>query len=220
MRTQETFEKLLEQYRKPDGSKWTGAEIEEATGGTINRSYITNLRKGRIRQPGLERLRAIASIMGFPVELWFETAPERGISLQTDNGSGQSTFAARLDRLFEVTLNERTHRPFTNAEVARLSLGKLTEEQVESMRSGELEDPTLRQLLALSEVFEVDHSYWFADDRRQPLLDREALEALRDEDNQKILHKSLRLSERDRGMLLTLAEEMGLADRKPQPDAE
>lgn len=218
MRTQEKFEKLLEQYRKPDGSKWTGAEIEEATGGTINRSYITNLRKGRIRQPGLERLRAIASIMGFPVELWFETELERGADLHT--GSGQGTFAARLERLFEVTLNERTHRPFTNAEVAGLSLGKLTEEQVESMRSGELEDPTLRQLLALSEVFEVDHSYWFADDRRQPLLDREALEALRDEDNQKILHKSLRLSGRDRVMLLTLAEEMGLADRKPQPDAE
>ena len=36
------------------------------------RSYITNLRKGRIESPGYEKMRAIAKAMGFAPELWFE----------------------------------------------------------------------------------------------------------------------------------------------------
>ena len=36
------------------------------------RSYVTSLRKGRIENPGYEKLRAIAKAMGFPPELWFE----------------------------------------------------------------------------------------------------------------------------------------------------
>jgi hypothetical protein len=33
---------------------------------------VSNLRKGRIENPGFERLRAIAKAMNFPPELWFE----------------------------------------------------------------------------------------------------------------------------------------------------
>jgi transcriptional regulator with XRE-family HTH domain len=38
----------------------------------VPRSYITNLRKGRIESPGYEKMRAIAKAMGFAPELWFE----------------------------------------------------------------------------------------------------------------------------------------------------
>ena len=62
----------METYRRPDGRQWTGQELDEATGGVVTRSYVTNLRKGRIDNPGYEKLRAIAKVMGFPPELWFQ----------------------------------------------------------------------------------------------------------------------------------------------------
>jgi transcriptional regulator with XRE-family HTH domain len=43
-------------------------ELEKATGGVVPRSYVTNLRKGRIESPGYEKLRAIAKAMGFAPE--------------------------------------------------------------------------------------------------------------------------------------------------------
>ena len=60
------FERLLEIYPHPDGRRWSGQEIDEATGGVVTRSYVTNLRKGRIENPGFEKLRAIAKVMELP----------------------------------------------------------------------------------------------------------------------------------------------------------
>ena len=68
----------METYRRPDGRQWTGQELDEATGGVVTRSYVTNLRKGRIDNPGCEKLRAIAKVMGFPPELWFQEGVEFG----------------------------------------------------------------------------------------------------------------------------------------------
>jgi hypothetical protein len=55
------FEGLLESYRHEDGAKWSGIELERATGGVVTRSYVTNLRKGRIENPGMDKLAAMAS---------------------------------------------------------------------------------------------------------------------------------------------------------------
>jgi transcriptional regulator with XRE-family HTH domain len=66
------FEHFLDAYRRPDGSRWGGQDLHDATGGVVTRSYVSNLRKGRIENPGFERLRAIAKAMNFPPELWFE----------------------------------------------------------------------------------------------------------------------------------------------------
>jgi hypothetical protein len=46
MHIAQKFEALLKIYRRPDGRKWSGQEIDEATGGVVSRSYVTNLRKG------------------------------------------------------------------------------------------------------------------------------------------------------------------------------
>ena len=48
MHVAQKFEHLLDQYRHADGHKWTGAELDEATGGVVTHSYVTNLPKGRI----------------------------------------------------------------------------------------------------------------------------------------------------------------------------
>jgi len=61
------FERFLETYR-PDGGRWTGQKLDDAAGGVITRSYVANLRKGRIENPGYEKMRMIAKAMGFPPE--------------------------------------------------------------------------------------------------------------------------------------------------------
>jgi hypothetical protein len=68
----EKFEKLLDSYRHPDGSKWTGQQLDEATDGVVPRAYFTNLQKGRIKSPGHDKMAAIAKAMGFPPAAWFE----------------------------------------------------------------------------------------------------------------------------------------------------
>ncbi|CAA9490584.1 MAG: hypothetical protein AVDCRST_MAG05-1871 [uncultured Rubrobacteraceae bacterium] len=71
------FLRLLALYRKPDGREWGGQDLENATAGAVTRSYVGNLKKGRIENPGLSKLEAISGAMGFPPALWFEEAEER-----------------------------------------------------------------------------------------------------------------------------------------------
>lgn len=40
----------------------------------MTRSYVANLRKGRIGNPGYEKMRALAKAMGFPPKLWLLTS--------------------------------------------------------------------------------------------------------------------------------------------------
>src|SRR5215218_9688806 len=68
------FERLLETYRREDGSKWSGIELERATGGVVTRSYVTNLRKRGIENPGMNKLWALASRRWVSPALWFEEA--------------------------------------------------------------------------------------------------------------------------------------------------
>src|SRR5215218_880650 len=43
------FERLLDTFRREDGRRWSGIQLERATGDIVTRSYVTNLRKGRMR---------------------------------------------------------------------------------------------------------------------------------------------------------------------------
>ena len=196
------FERLIEAYRRPDGSRWTGQELDEATGGVVTRSYVTNLRKGRIDNPGYEKLRAIAKVMGFPPELWFQGGTELGADAAPVADDHQGSISQKTNRLFENIANESTGRPYTNAEVARISLGDLTEEEVENIRTGATPDPSVDQIVALAEVFGVHPSYFLNGGSKPPILDREAMAILQDETISAIAHKSLHLPGREREMIL------------------
>ena len=91
----EKFEHFLEVYRRPDGSRWGGQDFQDATGGVVTRSYVSNLRKNRIESPGFEKLRAIAKAMGFPPELWFEDVED----LRKVSDARPSWFLDREDNL-------------------------------------------------------------------------------------------------------------------------
>jgi hypothetical protein len=115
---------------------------------------------------------------------------------------GRVSVAEKTNRLFDTIKNETTGRPYTNAEVARMSLGDLTEEHVEQIRAGKLTDPSLNQVLTLAEAFGVHPAYFLDSTRKPPILDEEAMSIFRDETVSTIAHKSLHLPGRERQMIL------------------
>jgi transcriptional regulator with XRE-family HTH domain len=208
MHIAQKFEALLEIYRRPDGRKWSGQEIDEATGGVVSRSYVTNLRKGRIDNPGYTKLAAMAKAMGFPVGVWFEES--LGDRRLTVRGAESHSIAGRLEHLFEVVRNPRTGEPYTNGEVARMTLGDLSEEEVERIRTGAVSDPTVSQVAALAGVFGVEPSYLL--DRGQVSLDGDLIKALRDETVRQAAREISRLSERERHLVLGIVRQFGRTD--------
>ncbi len=207
MHIAQKFERLLAMYRRSDGRRWSGQEIDEATGGVVTRSYVTNLKKGRIENPGFEKLRAIAKVMDFPPELWFEETPGFAAELAVQPLPEDSSVADKTNRLFDAVRNEKSGKPYTNAEVARMSLGDLTEEHVEQIRAGKLPNPSMNQVVTLADVFGVHPSYFLDPTRRPPLLDEEAMRIFQDETVSAIAHKSLHLPGRERQMILNIIQQ-------------
>jgi len=212
MHVAQKFEHLLDTYRRPDGHWWTGQQLDKATGGVVTRSYVTNLRKGRIESPGYEKLAAMAKAIGFPPELWFEVRLDQRRSIgQPEDSRG---FGSRLEHMFEVVRNPKTGEPYTNAEVARMTLGDLSEEDVERIRTGAIGGPTVGQVAALASVFGVEPSYLL--DRGEPsLLDEELVKALRDEDVRDITRESSRLPDGERRLVLGIVRQF--RDQKAAP---
>jgi transcriptional regulator with XRE-family HTH domain len=199
------FERLLAAFRRPDGSKWTGQQLDEATGGVVARSYFTNLRKGRIDNPGYEKMRTIARVMGFPPALWFEDVPGQGAT----RVEGQD-LAWRVESLFQTLVHPGTGEPYTDAEAARMSAGVLTEEEVEGIRTRKVSDPTMGQVAALAAVFGVEPSY-LVDREESPTLDADLLESLRDKTTREITREALRLPEREREIVLGIVRQLWVA---------
>ena len=198
MHVAQRFELFLETYRRTDGSRWTGQQLDEATDGVVSRSYVTNLRKGRIENPGYEKMGALAKAMGFPPEAWFGDVSGDGAHLAPAEGRD---LVARVGHLFDTIRHPRTGEPYTNTEVAHLSAGGLTEEEVEGIRSGKISDPTVGQASALAAVFGVEPSY-LVDRKEPPPLDAELLEGLADETTREITREVVRLPVRERGIVL------------------
>lgn len=204
MHIAERFEVLLAAYPHPDGRPWSGQEIDVATGSVVTRSYVTNLRKGRIENPGYEKLRAIAKALGFPPELWFDEELRWDSVTQEEPGLGDSGIASKVSYLMEMPGDQTSGKSYTDADVARLSFGDLSEKDVEAIRTGSSPDPSVDQITALADVFGVHPSYFLNRAKGPPLLDKEAMEILQDETVSAIAHKSLRLPGRERQMILNI----------------
>ena len=197
MHVAQRFERFPDDYRRPDGSRWTSQKLDEATGGVVPASYFTNLRKGRIENPGYEKMLAIARAMGFPPALWFEDAPTEGWGL-----------AARVQSLFKTIVHPGTGDSYTDAEVVRMGAGVLTEE-VEGIRTGKIADPTVGQVVSLTATFGVEPSYLVDRGTDPSVLDKETHDALADENANAILRESARLPEREKRIVLGVVREFG-----------
>ena len=208
MHVAQRFKHFIETYRRPDGSRWTGQKLDEATGGVVPRSYFTNLRKGRIENPGYDKMAAIARAMGFPPAAWFEESPGDGALAAPAEGQD---LAARVGHLFETIRHPGTGEPYTIAEVSRMSAGALTEEEVRGLRTGKIPDPKVGQVTALAAVFGVAPSYLVDRGEVQPFLDEELLVGLRDETTREITREAMRLPEREKRIVLGKVREFGEA---------
>src|SRR5215211_5901078 len=149
-------------------------------------------------------MRALAKAMGFAPEVWFEE------SLGDGRPSGRAEecggVAGKLEHLFEVVRNPTTGEPYTNAVAARMTLGDLSEEDVERIRTGAVNDPSVGQVAALASVFGVEPSYLL--DRGEPsLLDEELVQARRDEDVRDITRESSRLPDGERQLVLGIVRQ-------------
>ena len=209
LRISQKFEQLRDRYRRPDGTRWNGQQLQDATGGVVTRSYVSMMRRGRIENPGFDKLRAMAKAMGFPPESWFEESDENTTAVRLDPGDAGRDFAGRLNHLFDVVKNERTGEPYSNAEVARMSLGDLTEEEVEGIRSGTVENPSVSQVVALAEAFGVHPSYFLETGKSPALLGEQEMNALADRRARAILNESLNLSDREKDMVLDMIQHLG-----------
>jgi len=208
LRISQKFELFRERYRREDGGKWSGQELQDATGGVVTRSYVSMLRKGKIENPGFDKLRAIARAMGFSPDLWFKEADEMGNALRVEQPNRKRDIADRLNHLFEAIKNERTGEPYTTVDVARISLGDLTEEDVARIRAGALKNPTLGQVVALAEAFGVHPSYFLDTGKEPALLGEQEINALGDRRARAILNKSSGLSDREKDMVLDMIEHL------------
>jgi transcriptional regulator with XRE-family HTH domain len=122
MHIAQRFEKLLDSYRHPDGSRWTGQQLHEATDGLVTRSYFTNLRKGRINSPGHEKMAAIAKAMGFPPGLWFEEG--------TDSPSDWGLAGALRDETIRNTVREMSRLSLRERRLVLGIVRQLREQEV------------------------------------------------------------------------------------------
>ena len=176
---------------------------------------MTNLRKGRIENPGYEKMRAIAKAMGFPPQMWFEEdLGSEGGSPPQREGRG---IPGRVEHLFQVLKNPKTGESYTNAEVARMSAGEISEEEVEGIRIGKIDDPSVSRVAALAAVFGVLPSYLLDRGTEPEVLDEEALKALSDKTVGAIFKESARLPEREKrivlGIVRQFSDQLGAAER-------
>jgi transcriptional regulator with XRE-family HTH domain len=202
------FEDLLGTYRRPDGREWSGQEINDATAGVVTCSDITKLRKGRISNPGYEKLRAIAKAMGFPPKLWFADSNNTLEGIPAVSSDKRKDIAGKTDRLFEEILDNNTGEPYTNAEVARKSLGDLTEEELEGISTGTSANPSVTQIIAVADVFGIHTSYFIDREKKLPIIDLEATDDLRNETVSAIASESLRLLAREKRMVLSIIRQL------------
>src|SRR3954453_9128996 len=116
--------------------------------------------------------------MGFPPALWFEE--ERSGADGRGAAGRPEGLAGRVERLFDVIEDPKTGETYTGSKIARMSLGELTEEDVEGLRSGSVTDPPLSHVVALARAFGVEPSY-LVDGTGEALTGAEGARALTDD---------------------------------------
>lgn len=72
------LEKLFDEVRKPDGSKYTQTEVVEGTNGVFTRVYLWKLRTGRATNPGFHIIKALADF--FHVDTNYFSQSEENIA--------------------------------------------------------------------------------------------------------------------------------------------
>jgi transcriptional regulator with XRE-family HTH domain len=227
----EKFEFLLElfphperqHHKDPEQRKWKMFEIRDATRGEVSVAYLSALRKGKNKRPGMKYLDLIANVMDFPIELWlsepsqWSTVSGNGEQLAgsqvpgIDDTDVDDSYAGLLNHLFSSVTNRKTGHSFTEREIAQRTGGVLTESDVKALRDGSFNRPSREELIALSNAFSVSVNYWFSGAKRDLVSDNRIQELMQyvqgDERRLEALNKTFGASNRQVEILLSLLEE-------------
>ncbi len=168
----EKFELLLDHYRRADGERWTGAELVRATDQEVSGSYLSALYHERIKEPGYNKLAAIAQALGFPEEYWrmdpedlrlvlsgqAPASPPR-VGVLREAVVGADLAALIEDRIAWARLT-KGGMVLTDHQISRQSGGELSEGNVGQMRRGEWGALDDKEAEALGRAFGVEPSFW------------------------------------------------------------
>jgi transcriptional regulator with XRE-family HTH domain len=105
------LEKLFAEVRKPDGSKYTQAEVVEGTHSALTRVYLWKLRTGRATNPGFHIIQALADFFGV----------DTGYFTQSDESVSEKKSMKRTGRYFKE-IQDRAARMDDKAQRAILDL--------------------------------------------------------------------------------------------------
>jgi transcriptional regulator with XRE-family HTH domain len=144
--------------------------------------------------------------MGFPPELWFQEGRLAGTKIEKADGGFR--LSERVEYLFETVGRARTGEPYTSAEVARLTVGDLSEDEVAGIREGRIEDSSVGQIWALADAFGISPAYFLRETERTTLVGEESLRALGDEKLRRLLLESSGLTGAEKDMLLDMIEHL------------
>jgi ESX-1-secreted protein regulator len=98
----EKLQKLFEEVRKPDGKRYTQAEVVAGTQGVLTRVYLWKLRTGRATHPGFHVIQALADFFGVEVDYFARGAADAaGVEINAPTGRYIEEIRDRLSRLDE-----------------------------------------------------------------------------------------------------------------------
>lgn len=117
--------------------------------------------------------------------------------------------AALLNMLFDRKPDPDSGLAYTNEQVATASRDRITGTEISRMRDAAYEMPPPEiKLIALSEVFDVSPSYWYAGEQEQPVLDIDVLERMLRDDRVLVRRKSNDLSPDKRELVALLLKNL------------
>ncbi len=162
--------------------------------------------------------------MGFPFDLWLKEPEEwgdtsGGVPKSADVRGAPTDLAGLLRHLMDSMVDSEMGAGLSDRDVSMLTEGRLSEEDVAAIRRGVVTNPTRAQLLALSDAFDIDPSYWFRRGESKPHIDPQALEALKDEQNYALLQKGMGLTDQQKRVVMSLMDQLAEMDtRVPEAD--
>lgn len=159
----------------------------------------------------MDKLQKISELMGFPFNYWLTDLSKWSVEreeVQPLEQTSQSSIAFLLNHLMELIINEAKGRPYTDREMSLITQGRISEQEVQDLRSGKEDDPSFSTLLILSEAFDVDPAYWFVSTADVARLESTTLRALKDERNYEILRKGKELPTEEKDVLISMIDQL------------
>jgi len=213
-------------------------------GPTISHQGVLNIRSGKVTNPGVDSLRALANVYGVDITYFFHrpsplpapepaptATPARSSQHPADNARRKAplpppaTLATSLNRLFNVVLPSN-RLPLSDQDVAEAVSARgvvTTAAQIAALRAGVRDNApddrlTRARLVRLSDVFGVPCAYFFDEQVAARVSDDLAiLQAFKDVGTRRIALRAVAdLDEEALSALVPVIEHLGRASRQQQ----